>query len=354
MRKQLFNVDVPINSRSTTSILNGTTDGIINPNRMTYPWAYTIYKTMLNCTWFPEEVDMTADKADYKELLQAEKRLYDLVICQLTFNDSIQTNNLGDNVNPWITAPEVNLALARQIFEEGLHSQAYGVMIESIADNTDEVYDLWKTDKVLKDKNIFIGKVYEELAEPAFNGDFESQVKMIIANQILEGIYFMSGFLGIYALARLGKMKGSAINIKFINRDEYNHLGIFLNIFREIYRENQDKFSNYFITQIANMFEEARDLEINWGLYSFNNQILGVDNTQVENYIKYLTYDRVKKLSTCLTAEHKGILLEKFLEVTENPLPWVDKFTEINDTKTDFFASDNQSYTKGTVNFNDI
>ena len=34
--------------------------------------------------------------------------MYDLVLSQLIFMDSLQTNNLMDNINPYITAPEIN------------------------------------------------------------------------------------------------------------------------------------------------------------------------------------------------------------------------------------------------------
>ena len=66
-------------------------------------------------TWFPREVDTTKDALDYKmNLTAAEKRMYDLVWSQLISMDSFQTNNLADNINPYITAPEINAILARQ------------------------------------------------------------------------------------------------------------------------------------------------------------------------------------------------------------------------------------------------
>ena len=95
-------------------------------------------------TWFPKEVQMTQDAKDYKFLTPSEKRMYDLVLSQLIFMDSLQTNNLMDNINPYITAPEINAILSRQAYEEANHSKSYAVMVESISDNTDEIYDMWK------------------------------------------------------------------------------------------------------------------------------------------------------------------------------------------------------------------
>ena len=55
-----------------------------------------------------------------------------------------------DNINPYITAPEVNACLSRQAYEEANHSKSYAVMVESISDNTDEIYDMWKNDAQLR------------------------------------------------------------------------------------------------------------------------------------------------------------------------------------------------------------
>jgi len=107
---------------------------------------------------------MTGDVRDYKMLSDAEKNAYDKALSQLIFMDSLQTNNLIDNVNPYVTSPEINLILVRQSFEEALHSQSYAVMVDSISTNSAEIYELWRRDMMLKNKNDSIAKVYEDLA----------------------------------------------------------------------------------------------------------------------------------------------------------------------------------------------
>ena len=161
---------------------------------------------------------MTGDAKDYKFLSQAEKRMYDLVLSQLIFMDSLQTNNLMDNINPHITAPEVNACLSRQSYEEANHSKSYAVMVESISDNTDLIYDMWKTDAVLLEKNKYIASIYEQLSGEQTD---EKLLLALFANQILEGIYFYAGFAAIYALGKSGKMLGSSQMIRFINNSDF-------------------------------------------------------------------------------------------------------------------------------------
>jgi len=347
MKKKLFNYNCPTAKvTSTTGIVGGCSDGIINLNNLTYKWAYTLWEQMLANTWFPKEVNLTEDAKQYRELLPAEQRLFDKVLSQLIFMDSIQTNNSVDNVNPFITAPEVNMCIVRQSFEEALHSQSYAVMVDSISLSTAAIYDMWRTDSKLKMKNEYIGNVYEEYAEKAINGNFDAQLKMIVANQCLEGIYFYSGFAGIYVLARAGKMLGSAQMIRFIQRDEVTHLQLFANIFREMVKENPSLYTPKLKAELKDMFYQAYQLERDWGYYITNDEILGFSNELIDNFIKFLTNKRMNAIGLDILFPEVGI--------NKNPISWFNDFSSFNDHRTNFFEGNVANYTKGGVSFDDF
>jgi len=337
-RKKIYNPDSNehVNDRK---IFGGNPTGIFELNDIKYQWAYNLWDLMLNNTWFPKEVDMTGDVRDYKLLTEAEKNAYDKALSQLIFMDSLQTNNLIDNVNPYITSPEINLILVRQAFEEALHSQSYAVMVDSISQNTEEIYDMWRQDAQLKNKNDNIAKVYEELAA---NPTDENIVKAMFANQILEGIYFYSGFTFFYTLARSGKMLGSAQMIRFIQRDEITHLLIFQNMINATKRERPDLFTPELIDDVYEMFEKAVDLEITWGQYITEGQILGLTNEIIDSYIKYLADQRLHAVGL------------KKLYNAEHPIKWVDTFSQFNDQKTNFFEGNVTNYSKGSLSFDDF
>ena len=67
-------------------------------------------------------------------------------------------------------------------------------------------------------------------------------VNTIVANYILEGIYFYSGFMFFYNLGRNNLMPGSVQEIRYINRDENTHLWLFRNILLELKKEEPDLF----------------------------------------------------------------------------------------------------------------
>ena len=153
-RKKIYN---PFSNETLTErkIFSGNPQGILNFTKAKYVWALKLWDIMEANTWFPREVDTTDDVRDYNfNLTPAEKRMYELVWSQLISMDSFQTNNLADNINPYITAPEINAILARQAYEEANHSKSYAVMVEAICQNTDQIYEMEKFDDVLREKTI--------------------------------------------------------------------------------------------------------------------------------------------------------------------------------------------------------
>ena len=337
-RKKIYNP----NSKESTQdrqIFGGNPTGIFELNDIKFQWAYNLWETMLNNTWFPKEVDMTPDVQDYKRLTDSQKDAYDKVLAQLIFMDSLQTNNIIDNLNPFITSPEINLVLVRQAFEEALHAQSYAVMVDSISSNSEEIYDLWRSDMMLKTKNDAIARVYEELSN---NPTDSNIVKAMFANQILEGIYFYSGFAYMYTLARSGKMLGSAQMIRFIQRDEVTHLILFQNMIRSTKRDRPELFTKELIEDVYDMFREAVKLEVEWGKYITQGQILGLTDDIIEQYIQYLADERLKAVG-----------LDKIYNVS-HPISWVDDFAKFNEQKTNFFEGNVTNYSKGSLNFDDF
>jgi ribonucleoside-diphosphate reductase beta chain len=77
--------------------------------------------------------------------------------------DSIQTVNLP-NFSEYITAPEVNLILSIQAYQEAIHSQSYATILETVVDSQDkdEIYYFWRSDENLLERNKFIGSIYQD------------------------------------------------------------------------------------------------------------------------------------------------------------------------------------------------
>ncbi|KHL79049.1 ribonucleotide-diphosphate reductase subunit beta [Helicobacter pylori] len=337
-RKKIYNPN-STESVNERKIFGGNPTSMFDLNKIKYQWADHLWKTMLANTWFAEEVSMNDDKRDYLKLSTEEKIGYDRALAQLIFMDSLQANNLIDNVNPFITSPEINLCLVRQAYEEALHSHAYAVMVESISANTEEIYDMWRNDMQLKSKNDYIAQVYMELAK---NPTEENILKALFANQILEGIYFYSGFSYFYTLARSGKMLGSAQMIRFIQRDEVTHLILFQNMINALRNERADLFTPQLINEVIGMFKKAVEIEALWGDYITQGKILGLTSSLIEQYIQFLADSRLSKVGI---AKVYGV---------QHPIKWVESFSSFNEQRSNFFEARVSNYAKGSVSFDDF
>ncbi len=337
-RKKIYNPN-STESVNERKIFGGNPTSMFDLNKIKYQWADHLWKTMLANTWFAEEVSMNDDKRDYLKLSTEEKIGYDRALAQLIFMDSLQTNNLIDNVNPFITSPEINLCLVRQAYEEALHSHAYAVMVESISANTEEIYDMWRNDMQLKSKNDYIAQVYMQLAK---NPTEENILKVLFANQILEGIYFYSGFSYFYTLARSGKMLGSAQMIRFIQRDEVTHLILFQNMINALRNERADLFTPQLINEVIEMFKKAVEIEASWGDYITQGKILGLTSSLIEQYIQFLADSRLSKVG-----------IAKVYSV-QHPIKWVESFSSFNEQRSNFFEARVSNYAKGSVSFDDF
>jgi ribonucleoside-diphosphate reductase beta chain len=212
-------------------------------------------------------------------------------------------------------------------------------MVESISDNTEEIYDMWKTDSMLKAKNDYIASIYAQLSGEVTD---KKIVLSLFANQILEGIYFYSGFAAIYSLGKSGKMLGSSQMIRFIQRDEVTHLLLFQNMINSVRKERPELFTAELEEIVRTMFRKAVELEANWGKYITNGQVLGFTDRIIEQYIKYLADQRLKAVG--YTPEYN----------VSHPIPWVDGYASFNDQRTNFFEGNVVNYSKGSIDFDDF
>ena len=181
------------------TLIGGNPSGLLNFNSTRYKWATSIYKTMRDCFWTPESVNTSAESKMYSRLEEEDKFAYDRVFAQLSFLDSLVADSLMDNLNGYITNKIVNACLIEQAAQEVLHSKSYAVLLADTVDNSDEVFNLYKQDLTLNAKNTAVYEMFNELT----SGDEVTPEKIyyaLVANQMLEGIFFQTGFATIYTL----------------------------------------------------------------------------------------------------------------------------------------------------------
>lgn len=332
MGKQIFN---PESNEVFHPIVGGNPDGIANfmkPSRLIYK---TIYKGMLDRTWFPSQVDLSGDLKAVKLLSEPELRMYMLQFGKLIFNDSVITNRIMDNINMYITDPIVNACLARQAFEESLHSFSYAYVGDDVLNKADmdgdEIYKLYKTDPMLIKLARSINDDYS-----MFDTDCEPTFKELslatIANIALEGISFPAGFASIWSMG--SKMIGSASMITEISKDELgSHLPLYSNIYKHI---KQDTGVDTDI-EAKELLIRATEREIEYLKYSTKG-VLGFTDDSITNLMYWITNNRFRELG--FKPEYPQA------NKSDGLIKIFKSYSEMNETKTNFFEGTVKTYTK--------
>ena len=167
-----------------------------------------------------------------------------------------------------------------------------------------------------------------------------------MANYVLEGVYFYSGFMFFYNLSRNGKMPGSAQEIRYINRDENTHLWLFRSIILELRKEHPELFTDEMVDELRELLKEGVRQEIAWGHYVIGDDIPGLNRQMVTDYIQYLGNLRW----TSLGYE----VLYPDQEKEPESMKWVSQYSNANMVKTDFFEARSTAYAKSTALVDDL
>lgn len=309
---------------------NGNSTNLMQLNNIKYLWAAKLYKQMREQFWIPEKLDLTQDITDYHNLTKEERKAFDGILSYLVFLDSIQTFNLPFIKNK-VTAPEISLCLTEQASQEALHSQSYQIILEAIVpgDRRNEIYDFWRTDSVLKKRCKFIADYYQDYIDNPSSD--ENYFISLIANYLLESIYFFNGFCFFYSLANRQLMSGSADVFRLINRDELSHI----RLFRKLILEAKNNFK-YSEDKIYEMFVEAVNQECLWTDHIIGDNILGITSESTRQYTQYLANIRLKAIG--FTPIYTGAI---------NPYQHLERFADTSSeasTKGNFFEASVTSY----------
>ncbi|MBS9784253.1 ribonucleotide-diphosphate reductase subunit beta [Candidatus Gracilibacteria bacterium] len=320
---------------SHRKIIKGHTTGLFNLNAVKYQWAKSLYQVMIGNFWVPEKVSGLKDDArDFSTTLTPdEQRAYKGVLSFLIFLDSIQTVNLP-NFNDYITSPEVNLILSIQAYQEAIHSQSYATILETVvtAEERDEIYYFWRDNKILLERNEYIGKLYQDFID---NPNDETFFRGVIANFLLESIYFYNGFAFFDTLVDNMKMPATGRMIAYIRRDELTHVTIFVNILREIKKEYPKMYSEQ---TIIDMMKTAVEQEVKWSSHILGNKIPGINGKTTEEYTKWLANERLAMLGI------KPI----YPDAIKNPYKHLERLQDPNADKGNFFETTVINYTQSS------
>ena len=332
-KRKLVDVNAP---NKSTGIVNGQSSNILNWDDVRFPFAFPKYKRMLANFWTPFEINMGQDIKQFPQLTKDEQDSFLKIIGLLALLDSIQSD-YASKVADYITDSSINALMIILAQQEVVHNHSYSYVLSSLVPKAkqDEVFDYWRTEPLLLERNAFVTDGYKDFAE---NPTVENFLKSIVYDVILEGLFFYSGFAFFYNLARNQKMVASSTMINYINRDENLHVGLFEKIFTETLRENPEHNTPELAQFVRDTFIKAAELEIAWGHEVVGDKFDGVSKAELEAYIKFMANKRCAQIG----------FDKPFEGYNENPMRWIIAYQEVDLGKTDFFEQKSRQYTKAS------
>ncbi len=323
-------------------VINGMTDiNQLAPFR--YPWAWEYFLNANKNHWTPLDINMAQDVHDYHHKLTVEERhVYENVLAYLTTSDIMAMRNIGLAVMEKMTAPELQIYQARQVFEEAMHTWTYQHCIETIGLDQGEIYNRYRVVPEINAKiqitNRRLNSVLRADIDLHNRDELENFVMsyMFFAG-VFEGCWFYNGFSPIFALQRRGLMKGTAEQFQYIMRDEVLHASFGIRVVKQIILENDVTLDP---KAIRTMWDESEAAEIDYANYLFRDPILGYSKEDHIQQFRYIANRRARQLN-----------LEEPFPDTEAALPWLDEQANIRKEKNFFETRVTEYQTGGALNW---
>lgn len=326
----------PVNA-ADKRVLNGQTD-INQLAPFKYPWAWEYFLNANKNHWTPLDINMAQDIHDYRHALSpAERHVYENVLAYLTTADILAMRNIGLAVMEKMSAPELQIYQARQVYEEALHTWTYQHCIETLGLDQAEIYNRYRVVPAIHAKiriaNERLASILQpglDLRDPAVLTDFVMAYLFFAA--VFEGCWFFNGFSPIFALQRRGLMKGTAEQLQYIMRDEVLHSGFGIRVVRQILQEESLTLDP---DALAAMWQQAEAAEIAYADYLLPQPILGYSAELHVAQFRYIANRRAHQLR----------IPEPFAGAAE-ALPWLDEQANLRKEKN-FFETRVTEYQAG-------
>ena len=315
-----------------------------------YKWAWEKYLAACANHWMPQEVNMSADIAlwrDAKGLSEDERLIIERSLGFFSTADSLVANNLVLAVYRHITNPECRQYLLRQAFEEALHTHAYQYVIESLGMDEARLFNMYRELPTVAKKTEWALPFTQSLADPNFRtGTPENDQRLlrdlIAFYVVFEGIFFYVGFSQILSMGRRNKITGTAEQFQYILRDESMHLNFGIDVINQIKLENPHLWTPEFKRYVIDLVKEGVDLEYQYALDTMPRGILGLNANMMWDYLRFIGNRRLAQIG--LPEQYPGV---------SNPLPWMSEIIDLKKEKNFFETRVTEYQTGGSLNWDD-
>jgi ribonucleoside-diphosphate reductase beta chain len=313
-----------------------------------YDWAWQKYLDACANHWMPQEINMNADIALWRDpngLTEDERTVVKRNLGFFSTADSLVANNLVLAVYRHLTNPECRQYLLRQAFEEALHTHAYQYVVESLGLDEGEIFNMYREVPAVARKAEWALPYTQYLADPHFHtgtpaNDQKLLREMVAFYLIFEGIFFYVGFVQILSMGRRNKMTGTAEQFQYILRDESMHMNFGIDVINQIKIENPHLWTESFKQELIDMIRDAVALEAQYAYDTMPRGILGLNAPMFQEYLQFIANRRCAQIG--LPEQYPG---------AANPFPWMSEVLDLKKEKNFFETRVTEYQTGGALNW---
>jgi ribonucleoside-diphosphate reductase beta chain len=332
MSSVVFNQEATDHLKARLFLDPGGNPEIQRYERVRYDTLENFVDKQLSFFWRPEEVDLSKDKNDFRDLPEAQQHIFTSNLFRQILLDSVQGRGPNLTFLPICSLPELEDWITNWSFNETLHSRAYTHVIRNVYSNPSDVIDKITTIPEILQCADAISKYYDDLARwnaiwqarrlginvtDSYDEYEHKKAVWLALNSVnaLEGLRFYVSFACSWNFAEQKKMEGNAKIIRLICRDENLHLGSTQYILRTLPKDDTDykNIATETKDEVMQLFLDVIQQEKEWATYLFKyGSMIGLNEEILHQYVDWIASRRMKTID----------LDVPFAYPTSDPLPW--------------------------------
>ena len=291
------------------------------PIRQAEEHLFKMYKQAVASFWTPEEIPFSTDLEHWERLTADEQHFIKQILAFFAGSDGIVQENLASRFQREVQSPVVKLFYSFQNAMEGIHSETYSLLIDTLVKDKDEQLHLFQAIDTIpciqKKANWALKWIDSE----------EDFSKRLVAFAAVEGIFFSGAFCAIYWLKKRGLMPGLTFSNELISRDEGLHTLFAVAFYETIGSPLAQE-------DIKTIITEAVAIEQEFITEALPCSLIGMNAKLMKQYIEFVADRLLVQLGN-----------EKVYKVT-NPFDFMDLISL--EGKTNFFEKKVSEYSRPT------
>lgn len=239
------------------------------------PDIWKFYKQAEASFWTAEEIDLSQDLTDWKNLNDGERHFITHVLAFFAASDGIVNENLAEHFVSEVQYTEAKFFYGFQIAIENIHSETYSLLIDTYVKDPKEKDKLFRAIETMD----CVKKKAEWALRWIDKGSFQER---LIAFAAVEGIFFSGSFCSIFWLKKRGLMPGLTFSNELISRDEGLHCDFACHIYTQHVVNKLPK------QRIIDIIKDAVEIEKEFVTDALPVNLIGMNAVQMCQYIEFV------------------------------------------------------------------